>query len=256
MVNQARPRYTWVLFDLGGTLFEDLPGHYSEHNQRLALRELGHERLAGAVEVKPAFARARKLADADVLRRPAYRHQELVQQHLFRGLVELGVVGAREFENWMAGSALSAQLAAVAQRYFDRQAAAVVSMARLKPRVHWMLERLAGCCQLAVVSNNSEDYLQPLVRRYRLNHWLQASLSSDELGACKPNPDIFYRTFTRLGIVDEPVLYVGDTVQFDVVGARAAGLDVALLAPPSESECAAATYVIHCLSELPVLVAS
>lgn len=43
------------------------------------------------------------------------------------------------------------------------------------------------------------------------------------LGISKPDPGIFHHVAEALGVLPERCVYVGDTVRFDVLGARAAG---------------------------------
>jgi putative hydrolase of the HAD superfamily len=56
-------------------------------------------------------------------------------------------------------------------------------------------------------------------------------IDSGEVGVEKPDPRIFQIALDRLGVSPAAALYVGDLYEVDVVGARAAGLDVVLLDP-------------------------
>jgi putative hydrolase of the HAD superfamily len=49
-------------------------------------------------------------------------------------------------------------------------------------------------------------------------------VDSDVVGVEKPDPAIFRIALDALGLAPDDCLYVGDTVHFDVNGARAAGL--------------------------------
>lgn len=240
--------YEWILFDQGGTLFEPLPDHYSERNQRLALVELGATALASEPRIRTVFKAARRVVNQRFLGRAGYLHRELVAAHLLHGLVSLELCDPAV----LRGSALPAALADVVARYCDRQAQSVVENLRLYSDCHSVLAALAQHFSLAIVSNNAESYLQPLIARCRLGAYLQGAYTSDSLGACKPHPDIFAAAFAELGIsaLDRGrVLYVGDTVDYDVAGGCAANLDVALLAneptPPS-----GAVVVVRTLTEL------
>ena len=44
-------------------------------------------------------------------------------------------------------------------------------------------------------------------------------------GVQKPNPEIFRRALTRLGVPPERAIYAGDIPEVDVLGARAAGME-------------------------------
>jgi putative hydrolase of the HAD superfamily len=46
---------------------------------------------------------------------------------------------------------------------------------------------------------------------------------STVFGIAKPDPRIFYHVAEAIGVRPERCLYVGDTVRYDVIGARAAG---------------------------------
>ena len=257
--------YRWVLFDQGGTLFDPLPSFYTERNQRLAVRELGHYSASQQPTLAEAFRQARRATDTEFLRRGAYRHQQLVTEHLLRGLIALRLCGDSDLEQYQRSGYLGIELGQIAQRYFDRQCSAVVNQLRLKPDCHRVLQALASRARLAIVSNNAAGYLQPLVARYRLDQFMEQSMCSDELGACKPDAEIFNRALGQLGIADgerSQILYVGDSVVFDVVGAKSAGLDVALVSPTnsaiaddgSQGLCDQPTYHLTSLAELELLV--
>ncbi len=225
-------RYDWVLFDQGGTLFEPLPAYTTERNQRMAVSELGAEQVARSARLRAVFLQARQETDARFRSRSTYTHQQLVTEHLLRGLIGLGLCDIRLLNYAGRTQFLPAPIAAVAQRYFARQRDSVVTELRLKPGCHNMLTTVAKQARLAIASNNSEEYLQPLVARYAIDRYMHAILSSDALGVCKPDPRFFSRTFERLGISNgaaSRVLYVGDSPEFDVACAAAAGLDVVLL---------------------------
>ena len=249
--------YEWILFDLGGTLFDDLPSHFSEHNQRQTLRELGVA-CADSTAVQPAYALARRRLDALLLGRRSYLHSELVGRHFLGGMDELGLLSTEcaaqlaAVDDELQREVLGPVLCAAVDRYYERQAAAVVNNVRLKPECHAVLARLGKHARLAVVSNNACAYLQPLVRRYQLQQFFSAALSSDELGVCKPHRDIFTAAFARLGIATRRVLYVGDSYSHDVLGARAVPLDVALLdSSPDYQSLRDATLVVPTLAQLP-----
>jgi putative hydrolase of the HAD superfamily len=81
---------------------------------------------------------------------------------------------------------------------------------------------------LAVVSN-SEGGLHRLLDELALGSFFDVVVDSAREGVCKPDPEIFLRACRRLGVAPESALYAGDLPEIDVAGARAAGLDAALV---------------------------
>jgi putative hydrolase of the HAD superfamily len=78
-----------------------------------------------------------------------------------------------------------------------------------------------------------------------------AVISSEKIGALKPNPEPFDALADALGVPREKILYVGNSIRFDVRGARRAGLKTAyllpfwkkiLFKPPAEADFSFKTY--------------
>ena len=97
------------------------------------------------------------------------------------------------------------------------------------PEVPEALARLRdGGARLAVVSNWDVS-LHEVLERTRLRPLVDAVVISAELGVAKPDPAIFRAALERLGASADGALHVGDSLEHDVAGARAAGLDAVLV---------------------------
>jgi putative hydrolase of the HAD superfamily len=83
--------------------------------------------------------------------------------------------------------------------------------------------------RVAVVSN-WDCSLSEVLERVGLAGWLDAVLTSAQVGAAKPSPIMFERALAQFGVAPEEALHVGDSVAEDVQGARAAAIRVLLLA--------------------------
>jgi putative hydrolase of the HAD superfamily len=83
---------------------------------------------------------------------------------------------------------------------------------------------------VAVVSN-SEGQLQTLFDNLGLGDAFDLVIDSHHVGVEKPDPRIFTPVLARFGVAAAQALHLGDTWATDVVGARAAGLRVALIDP-------------------------
>jgi putative hydrolase of the HAD superfamily len=84
--------------------------------------------------------------------------------------------------------------------------------------------------RLAVVSN-SDGRAEEALRAAGLLDYFAVVLDSQLVGVEKPDPAIFRLALERLGVAASEAMYVGDLYEVDVVGARRAGLDVALVDP-------------------------
>jgi|SRR5436190_3538903 len=77
--------------------------------------------------------------------------------------------------------------------------------------------------KLGVISNWDER-LRPLLDQLELTPFFDAIVVSNEVGFCKPAPEIFREAVQLLKVPGEQVLHVGDSQTEDVEGARKAGL--------------------------------
>ncbi len=83
---------------------------------------------------------------------------------------------------------------------------------------------------VAVVSN-SEGQLQKLFDRLGIAGAFDLVVDSHHVGVEKPDPRIFAPVLARFGVAAQGALHLGDTFATDVIGARAAGMRVALVDP-------------------------
>ena len=97
------------------------------------------------------------------------------------------------------------------------------------PEVAGTLARLrAGGARLAVVSNWDVS-LHDVLERTGLRRLVDAVVISAELGVAKPDPAIFRAALERLDADVAGAVHVGDSLEADVAGARAAGLEAVLV---------------------------
>ncbi|MFQ1021690.1 MAG: HAD family hydrolase [Thermoprotei archaeon] len=90
---------------------------------------------------------------------------------------------------------------------------------------------------LALISNAQAAFTWPELRTYGLHRLFDVIVLSSEVGFKKPDPLIFDVALARLGLLYErdKVVYVGDTYETDVVGAKRAGMKAILIGHASAS---------------------
>ena len=117
------------------------------------------------------------------------------------------------------------------------------------------LEALRAAGVRVVAASNWDVSLHEQLAATGLTPLLDGALSSAEVGAPKPDPRIFTRALALAGAGPEEALHVGDDVQADVGGARAAGLEPVLIDREGGLEAPPGVRRISSLAELPALAA-
>ena len=93
-------------------------------------------------------------------------------------------------------------------------------------RVRFALRKLRSMgLRMAVVSNHhSGKSLREMLGSFGMGQYFEVVIASEEVGVRKPNPKIFRICLSRLRLRRDQVIFVGDSLLYDVVGARAAGI--------------------------------
>ena len=105
--------------------------------------------------------------------------------------------------------------------------------------------------------SNWDARLSALLAQLGLNERFRWTLISAHVGAAKPDPAIFRQALDLCGLPPEQVVHIGDSLDEDVRGARAAGLHAVWLnrSDGDGSSAPPGVPVIHSLRELPEICA-
>jgi putative hydrolase of the HAD superfamily len=104
----------------------------------------------------------------------------------------------------------------------------------LYPEVPGVLEQLRSRFQLAVISN-FDGRLRFILEHLGISTFFAHIFISSEIGADKPDPEIFRRALKLIDLKPNEVLHVGDDPERDWEVASAAGLSVFRLNRPKNS---------------------
>ena len=104
----------------------------------------------------------------------------------------------------------------------------------LYPEVSNVLKQLRPHFQLAVVSN-FDGRLRFILQQLGISKFFEHIFISSEIGADKPDPEIFLRALKLIGLKPSEVLHVGDDPERDWEAASAAGLSIFQLDRPKNS---------------------
>jgi putative hydrolase of the HAD superfamily len=105
---------------------------------------------------------------------------------------------------------------------------------KLYPEVLDVLEQLRERFQLAVISN-FDGRLRLILQNLGISKYFAHVFISSELGADKPEPEIFRRALKLMRLNANEVLHVGDDPERDWKAAKEAGLSVFQLVRPRNS---------------------
>jgi 2-haloalkanoic acid dehalogenase type II len=78
--------------------------------------------------------------------------------------------------------------------------------------------------QIAMITNGPTDIQQPKIDLLGIEDLFSFVLISESTGYWKPDPRIFELALERAGVSAHEAVYIGDSAEHDVAGAKAAGL--------------------------------
>ncbi|GAU65631.1 putative hydrolase [Streptomyces sp. NBRC 110611] len=192
-----------VLWDIDDTLFD-----YTGSDRAGVLRHLDAEGLMAEYGGEAAA-----LA----------RWQEAMEREFARFLA--GELGFHEHRRERARTFLGAALSDdEADAWFGRYVAHYEAAWALFPDSAPALQALAPLVRQAVLSNSGTANQERKLAALGIRDRFEAVLCADELGHAKPAPEAFQAACAALALRPAEVVYVGDRLDIDGLGARDAGL--------------------------------
>jgi HAD superfamily hydrolase (TIGR01549 family) len=95
----------------------------------------------------------------------------------------------------------------------------------LDPNTEKILCTLHGKYKLGIISNFAiPECVHELLKTHGLSELLDAVVVSAAVNKRKPSPEIFLNTLNALGVSAEETVFVGDTLDADIEGAKGAGI--------------------------------
>ncbi|HUO03814.1 MAG TPA: HAD family hydrolase [Candidatus Binataceae bacterium] len=195
-----------MLFDFGGTL-----------------AFLDYELLARE------FSRAERKLDALVLEHAEYAGRAAIDRHLMGPKTDVVASYAEFFRNWMAAAGVPDEEIADYGDHFRRLHRELTLWRVVRPGTLEALERLKSAGYKLAIVSNAEGQVESDSVRFGLAPFFDTIIDSHVVGVAKPDPRIFHIALDRLGVAPEQTRFAGDIYSIDVLGARAAGIEAALV---------------------------
>lgn len=221
-------KYTIILFDLDGTLFD-----YDRAEETALVNTFAHF----SIEFLPEYLDLYREINTALWK--AYEQGRVSQSHI---KVERFVQLAARIGTSVPGQELS--------RLYLRYLAGGTF---LMDGAEDLIRRLKGRLRLALITNGLTAVQKPRLRKSALNGLFEAFFISEEIGFAKPDARIFSYSLEKLGHPERAeVLMVGDSLTSDIAGAAGFGIDTCWFNPTGIESAGGArpTYTISRLAEL------
>jgi len=229
-----------VGFDLWETLITNTP-EVSEQHKRLRLTKLART-LAG----RGLGASAERIEAA--YRESWRRCQELYWSE------DRDVPCRRQVEHFLEGLAIETDEETLTRLEDDYANVAVEILPCVVDGAREIVRELkARGLGIGIISNTGRtpgSALREILSRLGFSESIDAMLFSNEHGHCKPQPSIFEELRQRLGVDYDEMVFVGDNLYVDVLGAQRCGMRAVHFIPPVRGT-AIAPHVEHGLEIVP-----
>lgn len=208
-------RVKTVFFDLDNTLFD----HRTAERQAHRILFDRYRGLLPGVEFE------------EWLQTYAQENERLWAQ-MSEGAVSPGELRVLRFSNtFLRLGGMTDHVEQLATEYVRIYSAQSVPCPNVKPALDYLSQRY----ELGVLSNGFADIQGDKLALLGIGDYFRYVVYSDSVGALKPNPEIFNAALARCKRQPEEVVYIGDSYDDDVVGAKRAGWHAILYNPAGGS---------------------
>lgn len=123
------------------------------------------------------------------------------------------------------------------------------SFNNLFPHAVEILEYLNPKYNLHIITNGFQEIQEKKLRNANILHFFDQIVNSEDAGVKKPNPWIFELALKKANVAVENALMIGDSLEADIMGARAVGFQTLHFNAHNEPEHEYGTMISH-LSEI------
>ena len=120
-----------------------------------------------------------------------------------------------------------------------------------------ILKQLHGKYRLGIVSNFAiPECVQKLLQDHNLDSFFEVTIISAAVNKRKPHQEIFLHAIEKLNLDPAEIVFVGDTVDADIIGPKKVGMKTIYIErrPQKELEDNKPDKIIKTLKELPVAI--
>lgn len=124
------------------------------------------------------------------------------------------------------------------------------SNVELLPSAARVLDELGDEYRIAVVTNGARDAQRQKIDAVDLERWIDTVVIAGYDVAPKPDPAPIERAMRSLGVAPETAVHIGNSLETDVAGATAAGVDSVWIAAGKDPQGFEPTYTVNTIDGL------
>ncbi|MBA2406541.1 MAG: noncanonical pyrimidine nucleotidase, YjjG family [Chitinophagales bacterium] len=121
---------------------------------------------------------------------------------------------------------------------------------KLYDDAHEILSYLQAKYSLHIITNGFEEVQIMKLRNSGITAYFKYVISSEMAGSQKPNREIFKYAFNKTNASVLDSIFIGDSIEADIQGAKSVGMDHVLFNPDRIQHLEQVTYEINALKEL------
>jgi putative hydrolase of the HAD superfamily len=225
-------KYKHIFFDLDHTLWD------FEKNSTETLTELFYQ----------FHLETRGIPDLDTFIKTYLHRNEMMWEQYRYGNIDKDILRNRRFEYTLYD--LQIEDSELSKSLSDEYIKRAPFKTNLFPDTHEVLGYLKKKYVLHIITNGFRETQFIKMNSTNITHYFSEIILSEEAGYKKPDPNIFYHSLEKAGTNAGDSLMIGDNLDVDIAGARAAAIDQVYFNPnriPHERE---TTFEVHSLIEL------
>lgn len=194
-------KYTWILFDADGTLFD-----YNRAEQFALEKSFATHAISYAPQYLQEYARVNKG----------------IWQEFEQGQITAEALRAERFRRLFSVIGVSCDPAAFSATYLEKLSQADF----LIDGAFELVDDLSHVYKLAVVTNGLTDVQRSRFGKSPITQYFSVIVISEEIGAVKPDSAYFDHVFDLMGHPErKSVLIIGDSLSSDIQGGINYGID-------------------------------
>lgn len=116
------------------------------------------------------------------------------------------------------------------------------------------LEALSNSFEMHIITNGFTEVQELKMTGSGLDPYFKHRITSESVGANKPDPRIFLHALRKAGAKRKESLMIGDSLEVDIAGARRVGMDQVYFNPEGTLHNERPTFEIRSMKQLPHLL--